>query len=161
MNIIICISRIRIYNVNRVETVPFWMRVIFNLFRFWMTTNTSSKEQTFSPIISEKELWFQIELISLSVCTLFTNITFKWLFYFFFLMLDLRLDWNICAYIRTEMFFSSPFLIILKSSRLFSSLTLSLSLAFSLFMPQKIKEISNINFMEYRFDFLCSAIKDS
>ena len=105
---------------------------IFNLCPFWVITNTSSKEQTFSPIISEKELWFQIELISLSVCTLFTNTTFKWLFYFFFLMLDLRLDWNICAHIRTEMFFSSPFLIILKSSRLFSSLTLSLSLSPSL-----------------------------
>ena len=129
MNIII--SRIRIYNVNRVETVPFWMRVIFNLCRFWVTTNTNSKDQTLSPIISEKELWFQIELISLSVCTLFTNTTFKWLFYFFFLMLDLRLDWNICAHIRTEMFFSSPFLIILKSSHLFSSLSLSLSLSLS------------------------------
>ena len=137
------------------------MRVIFNLCRFWVTTNTSSKWQTFSPIISEKELWFQIEVISLSVCTLFTNTTFKWLFYFFFsMLLDLRFDWNICAHIRTEMFFSSPFLIILKSSRLFSSL-LWLSIAFSLFMPQKIKEISNINFMEYRFDFLCSAIKNS
>jgi len=116
------ITIIRIYNANRVETVPFWMRVIFNLCRFWVTTNTNSKDQTLSPIISEKELQFQIEFISLSVCTLFTNTTFKWLFYFFFLMLDLRLDWNICAHIRTEMFFSSPFLIILKSSPLFSSL---------------------------------------
>ena len=139
MNIII--SRIRIYNVNRVETVPFWMRVIFNLCRFWVTTNTNSKDQTLSPIISEKELWFQIELISLSVCTLFTNTTFKWLFYFFFLMLDLRLDWNICAHIRTEMFFSSPFLIILKSSRLFSSLTLSLSRLLSLHAAKNKRDI--------------------
>ena len=141
MNSIICI-----HNEKSCWDCTILYEGIFNLCPFWVITNTSSKEQTFSPIISEKELWFQIELISLSVCTLFTNTTFKWLFYFFFLMLDLRLDWNICAHIRTEMFFSSPFLIILKSSRLFSSLTLHLSLSSRLLSLHAAKNKRDIKY---------------